>query len=92
MVFSCLNMNLYESFKNFFQQYYLMSRKIHKVQIALTNNDIDTTGAVSRDTISVELKNWKFRLSKESWSCNTFQTILFSEEDGDMIHTLKSKI
>ena len=43
-----------------------MSRKIHKVHIALTNNNIDTTGAVSRDTISVQLKNWKFCLSKES--------------------------
>ena len=43
--------------KTFFQQYYLMSRKIHKVQIALTDNNIDTTGAVSRDTISVQLKN-----------------------------------
>ena len=42
-----------------FQQYYLMSRKIHKVHIALTNNNIDTTGAVSRDTISVQLKNFE---------------------------------
>ena len=36
-----------------------MSRKIHKVHIALTNNNIDTTGAVSRDTISVQLKNFE---------------------------------
>ena len=70
-----------------------MSRKTHKVQLTLTNNNIDTTGAVSRDTISVQLKNFEnFCLSEESFrSCNTFQTILFSEEDGDMIHTHKGK-
>ena len=45
--------------KTFFRQYYLMSRKIHKVHIPLTNNNIDTTGAVSRDTISVQLKNFE---------------------------------